>query len=138
MAKVLGNRLQAAFGQHRDRSGGDPEGIAGEGGGDGDDAPARLLPEHLLDGELGQIDEAIDVCRDEQLDVLGRIVRERLIDNYAGVVDQRVDRLKASQGRLDDPGSGCRLGDVAVDEGDAVAGRDLGEEVILRELATTL
>jgi len=46
------------------------DGVAARGGGDGNDAPARLPAQHLLDSELGEMEEAVDVCRDEQLDIL--------------------------------------------------------------------
>jgi len=62
---------------------------------DRDDAPAGLLRRHLLDGELGDVQEALDVRRDERLEVLGCAVRERLGEEDAGVIDQCVDRLEA-------------------------------------------
>jgi hypothetical protein len=40
----------------------------------------------LLDGELGDIEEALDVRRDERLEVVGRVVRERLGEEDAGVI----------------------------------------------------
>src|SRR2546430_5666683 len=48
--------------------------------------------------------KALDVRRDERLEVLGRVVRERLGEEDPGVVDQCVDRLEARHRRLDDPG----------------------------------
>ena len=76
--------------------------------------------------ELGDVQEALDVRRDERLEVLGRVVRERLGEEDAGVIDQYVDRLEARQRRLDDLGGGCRLADVAVHQSDVVGSRDLG------------
>jgi hypothetical protein len=63
---------------------------------------------------LDEVQEAFDFRVDERLEVLGRVVRERLGEEDAGVVDQRVDRLEATQRRLDDLGGSCRLVDVAV------------------------
>ena len=52
---------------------------------------AGLLHQHVLDGELGDIEEALDIRRDERLEVLGSVVRERLGEEDAGVIDQCVD-----------------------------------------------
>jgi hypothetical protein len=92
---------------------------------DRDDAPAGLLCQHLLDGELGDVQETFEVRRGERLEVLGRVVREPLGEEDAGIIDQGVDRPEASQRRLDDLGRSCGLADVAVHQGDAVGSRDL-------------
>src|SRR5262249_55496984 len=90
------------------------------------DATAGLLRQHLLDGELGDVQEALEVRRDERPEVLGRVVRERLGEEDAGVIDQCVNRLEPGERGLDDLGGRCRLADVAVHEGDWVGSRDLG------------
>jgi hypothetical protein len=46
----------------------------------------------LLDDQLGEVQEALDVRRDERLEVLDRIVREPLREEDTGVVDQGVGR----------------------------------------------
>jgi hypothetical protein len=58
----------------------------------------------LFDGELGDVQETLDVRRDQRLEVLGRVVREWLGEEDAGVIDQYVDRLEARQRRLNDLG----------------------------------
>ena len=59
--------------------------------------PPGLLRQHLPDGELGNVQEALEVRRDDRPEVLGRVVRKRLGDEDAGVIDQYVDRMEASQ-----------------------------------------
>ena len=118
--QVLGDRFKTAFGDHRHRRRDAPDRVASQGRRDRDDAPAGLLRQHLLDGELGDVQEALEVRRDERLEVLGRVVRERLGEENAGVIDQCVDRLEARQRRLDDLGGSCRLADVAVHQSDIV------------------
>jgi hypothetical protein len=123
--EVLGDRLKTAFGNHRHRCRDAPDRIASKGRRDGDDAPAGLLRQHLLDGKLGDIEEALDVRRDERLEILGRVVRERLGEEDARVIDQRVNRMEARQRGLDNSGCSCRLADVAVHQGDLIGSDDL-------------
>src|SRR5262249_22801847 len=78
-----------------------------------------------LDGELRDVQEALEVRRNERPEVLGCVVRERLGEEYAGVVDQYVYGLETRQRCLDDPGGSRRLADVAVHQSDLVRGRDL-------------
>ena len=60
-----------------------------------DDASAGLLRQHLLDRELGDVEEAFDVRRDERPEIVDCVIREGLREKDPGVVDQRVDRPEA-------------------------------------------
>src|SRR5206468_1745171 len=84
---------KTAFGDHRHRRRDAPDRVASKGRGDRDNAPAGLLRQHLLDGELGDVQEAFEIRRDERLEVLGRVVRERLGGADVGVIDAYVDGL---------------------------------------------
>ena len=65
--------------------------VAGKGRRDGDDAPTGLLRYHVLDGELGDVQEALEVRRDERPEVLGRVVRERLGEELMSQKFQKAD-----------------------------------------------
>jgi hypothetical protein len=77
------------------------------------------------------VEEPFEVGRHERPEVLGRVVGERLGEDPR-VVDERVDRPEPPDGRLDDPGGGRRLADVAVDQGELPG---LGERALLRDVA---
>ena len=64
--QVLGDCFQTAFGDHRHGRRDAADRVAGEGGRDRDDAAAGSLREHLLDGELRDVQEALEVGRDER------------------------------------------------------------------------
>src|SRR5947209_3722919 len=76
---------------------------------DRDNAAAGLLRQHLLNGKLRDVQEAVEVRGDERPEVLGCVVRERLGEEDARVIDQRINRVEARQRRLDDFGGRCRL-----------------------------
>src|SRR5258708_27380311 len=54
---TLFRSFQTAFGDHRHRRRHAPDRVASKGRRDRDDAPAGLLRQHLLDGELGRSEE---------------------------------------------------------------------------------
>lgn len=66
-------------------------------GGELDDVAAALA-EHLLDGELGDAEEAGQVDTGHRVVVGLGVVGERLGDENAGVVDQGVDAAEALNG----------------------------------------
>jgi hypothetical protein len=84
----------------------------------------------LLDGELGDVQEALEVRRDERLEVFGRVVRERLGEENAGVIDEHVDGLEARQRHFDDLGGGCRFAEMAVRESDVVRSRNQATQIV--------
>ena len=94
--------------------------------------PPRLLGQHLLDRELGDVKEPFEVGRHERLEIPGRVVGEWLGEEDPRVVDERVDGPESVDGCRDDPGGGRRLADVAVDQGDPPG---LGEATLLRDVA---
>src|SRR5215471_15536194 len=96
--QMLGDRFEPAFGEHGHRRRDTPDRVAGQGRRDGNDTPPGLLRDHVLDGELGDVQEALEVRRDERPEVLGRVVRERLGEEDAGVIDQGVNRREPREG----------------------------------------
>jgi hypothetical protein len=84
---------------------------------------AAAVDEHLLDGELGNAEEAGQVHSDRGGVVVLRVVSERLGHEDARVVDQGVDPAELRDARRDHALGGGRVGDVALDGEDArVAG----------------
>jgi hypothetical protein len=73
--------------RHRRRDAADR--VASKGHRDRDDASTGLLRQHLLNGELGNVEEAFEVGRDERPKVLGRVVGERFREENTRVVDER-------------------------------------------------
>ena len=58
---------------------------------DANDTSARSLLQHLLNRELGDVDETFEVGGSESSEVFSCIVRERLHKEYTRVVDEHVD-----------------------------------------------
>ncbi len=120
-----GGGLEAALGQ-RGQHGRDARvGVVDQAGGDVDDV-AAALGEHVLDGELGDVEEAVEVHRGHGGVVVGGVVGERLGDEDACVVDQGVDPAEPFDGRLRRPFGGGAVGDVALhcDDAGVVGGGD--------------
>ncbi|MOA37346.1 hypothetical protein D3C78_1589280 [compost metagenome] len=80
-------------------------------GGDVDDVAAALLF-HLGDGELGDVEEAIDVHRQHIGVVFCGVRGERLGDEDPGVVDQGIDATETGHRFTDDTPGGFRFADV--------------------------
>ena len=114
--QVLGDCFQTAFGDHRHRRREAPDRVPSQGRRDRDDAPAGLLRQHLLDRELGEVEESFEVGRDERPKVVGRVVGEPFRDEDARVVDERVDRPEPADSGLDNPGRCLRITNVSVDQ----------------------
>ena len=53
--------------------------------------PPGSLLQHLLNRELGDVDETFEVCGSESSKVLSRVVRERLDEEYTSVIDEHID-----------------------------------------------
>ncbi len=81
--------------------------------------PAALL-NHLLDRELGDVDETGQVHGGDRGEVLDRVFGERLADVDASVVDQRVDPREPLERSIDGPSRRVWVGDVARDRDVAV------------------
>ena len=81
------DRLEAALRDHWDRRIHSGYRMFGHCSRNADDASASLLREHLLNSELGNVDEAFQVNGGESLKVLGRVVGKRLGEEYTRVID---------------------------------------------------
>src|SRR5262249_2231879 len=118
--------VEAGLGDHGGGGKDGTDGVGSECGGDGGDAAAGLLREHLLDGELCDVEEAFEVGGDEGAEVFGGVVGEGLGEEDAGIVDEDVDGTEAGEGGVEGFPGGGGVADVAVDDGDTVGGADLG------------
>jgi hypothetical protein len=58
------------------------------------DASARLLSEHLLDRELGDVDVAFEIRRDKGTEIVSGVISEGLRREDACVVDNNINRAK--------------------------------------------
>ena len=108
----FGSRVQAAFGQRRQYRRHAIDRMIDQAGGDVDHVPFTLLF-HLGDGELGDVEEAIEVHRQHGGVIFGGVVRERFGDEDPGVVDQGVDAAETGDGFADDLLGDFRFADVA-------------------------
>ena len=78
-----------------------PMGLSTNDDGDGRDASARLLSEHLLDRELGDVDVPFKIRRDQGTEIVSAVISEWLCREDACVVDNGIDRAELLNG-------GCR------------------------------
>ena len=80
---------------------------------------------YLPHDALREMQEPFEICRRETAVVLDRVVYEGLGEKDPGIVDQGIDRAKPHQRGLDDGLGRLRVGDVAIDAGQAVGRADL-------------
>ena len=93
-------------------------------GGDVDDVAAAVFL-HLGDGQLGDVEEAVEVHRQHVGVVFSGVRGERLGDEDPGVVDQRIDTAKTCDRFADNTLCGGGFADVAGHGEDVRIGRRL-------------
>src|SRR6185312_10315963 len=92
------------------------DGVVGERRGDGGDAAAVALREHLLDGELRDENETCHVRGNETVKIIGGVVGECFGGEDARIIDEMVDGAELVDSGLCNFLRGGRLTDVSVDE----------------------
>lgn len=110
----FGGGVEAALGQGSEDRGHTVYRVVGQAGGDVDHVALALFF-HLGDGQLGDVEEAVEVDRQHRCVVFRGVGGERFGDEDAGVVDQGVDAAEACHAFADHPLSGGRVADVAGD-----------------------
>jgi hypothetical protein len=113
IARFRGHGIQASLGHHRNRSIYAGEGLIRKRRGDAHNV-SRFLFQHLLYGELGNIEKSQEVRRDQGIEVLGSEVRKRLGALDSGVIHQRIDGSEVLDRCFDSFGSGLLLTNVAI------------------------
>src|SRR5258706_5049487 len=114
--QVLRDGLDATFGDHRHGSRHPSEGVIRQRGGDAHHTAPRVLPQHLRDDELAEIDETVEVGRKQLPDVFRRLLRKCLDKVYPRIVYQRVDAAESFDSRFRDLLGRARLANIAVNQ----------------------
>jgi len=86
--------VQTTFSDHRKGSGYAGNWIVGQRSSDAHDAASGLLRLHLFNRKLRDMNEAIEVSRDESAKVVCRVLRKRFHKEDAGVRDDGIDRAE--------------------------------------------
>src|SRR5581483_4483525 len=107
-------RHESAFGQGGERGWPGVVRLVDEGCRDVDNVAATPR-DHLLDGELGEVEEPGQVDSRDLSELLDGVLREWLAEVDPSVVDQRVDPAKAIESLLDRASRGAGVSDVASD-----------------------
>jgi hypothetical protein len=108
----FGRCVQTTFGQRGQYRRHAVNCVVCQAGGDVDDVAFALFF-HLVDRELGDVEEAVQVHRQHVGVVFGGVRGERFGDEDTGVVDQGVDAAKTCDGFTDDLLCDFRVADVA-------------------------
>jgi len=108
----FGRGIQPAFGEAGEYRRHAVDGVIDQAGGHIDDVAGAVFF-HLGDGQLSDVEKAVEVhCQHVGVVVLG-VGGEGFGDEDAGVVDQAVDTPEGGQGFADDALGSGRVGDVA-------------------------
>ncbi|MNI32307.1 hypothetical protein D3C73_862160 [compost metagenome] len=108
----FGRGVQAAFGQRSQHRWHAVDGVVDQAGGDVHHVAAAVFF-HFGDGQLSDVEEAVQVHRQHVGVVFGGVLGERFGDEDAGVVDQGVDATETFDGFTDDFLRDFRVADVA-------------------------
>jgi hypothetical protein len=106
------DRLQPAFRDHGKRSVNARDRMLDHCGGHRSDAPTTLLRQHLLDGEVGDMDVALEVRSGQLFEILCGVLCEWLREEDARIIDDTIDRAKDFYRRRSDLLRGRRVADV--------------------------
>src|SRR5262245_12002714 len=96
------NCINAAFGNHWDRSAYTRNGVVGERGRDADDAAAGSLQKHPLDRDLSYINETPKIGRNQPIEVLGRVIGKGLGEEYTCIIYQYINGAESGDSCFDD------------------------------------
>src|SRR5258708_27389051 len=114
--QVLRDGLDATFGDHRHGGRSPSYWMIRLRGADADHTAPRFLLQHLRDGKLAEIDEAVEVGRKQLPDVFSRVLRKWLGKVDTRIIHQRVDAAKSFDGRFRDLPGRARLANIAVNQ----------------------
>ena len=100
--------------------------MIGDGSGDAHHAAAGLLREHLPDGQLGRVDEAVQIRGRKRPKVFRRVLCEGLCEKDSCVVHQCIERAEPLHCRCSDLLGRRGESDITIHQGKTLGAPQLG------------